>query len=120
MVFSTQMMQQPQQFSAAPTPIAQVPATPAAIEAPATPVATNLHTFRSPMIGTYYSAATPNDPPFIKVGDNVNKGQKLCIVEAMKLFNDIECDVTGKIVKVLVDNASPVEYDQPLFLIEKA
>lgn len=122
MVISTQMMQQPQQMHTAPMPIAQVPNTPAAIDAPATPVApaSNLHTFSSPMIGTYYSAATPNDPPFVKVGDTVSKGQKLCIVEAMKLFNDIECDVNGKIVKILIDNASPVEYDQPLFLIEKA
>ena len=118
MVISTQMMQQPQQI-AAPIPIAQVPNTPTAIEAPVAP-ASNLHTFRSPMIGTYYSASTPNDPPFAKVGDIVVKGQKLCIVEAMKLFNDIDCDVNGKIVKVLLDNASPVEYDQALFLIEKS
>ncbi len=122
MVFSTQMMQQPQQMTAAPLPIAQVPSTPTATEAAPAPVVpvSNLHTFRSPMIGTYYSASTPNDPPFVKVGDTVSKGQKLCIVEAMKLFNDIDCDVNGKIVKILLDNANPVEYDQPLFLIEKA
>lgn len=80
----------------------------------------NLHTFRSPMIGTFYAASSPTDPPMVKVGDSITVGQKLCVVEAMKLFNEIESDVAGKIVKVLVDNARPVEYDQPLFLIEKS
>lgn len=110
-----------QSYAPAPIPIAPTPAAiPASNDAPVAPAAdANLHTFRSPMIGTFYSAATPNDPPFVKVGDTVSKGQKLCIIEAMKLFNDIECDVSGKIVKVLVDNSKPVDYDQPLFLIEK-
>lgn len=74
--------------------------------------------FRSPMIGTYYRSSSPDKPPFIQVGDVVHKGQTLCIVEAMKLFNEIEAEADGKIVKILVENAQPVEYDQVLFLIE--
>jgi acetyl-CoA carboxylase biotin carboxyl carrier protein len=74
--------------------------------------------FKSPMIGTFYRTPGPDKDPFVKVGDIVTKGQVLCIVEAMKLFNEIESDVDGKIVKILVENATPVEYDQPLFLIE--
>lgn len=122
MVFSTQMMPQTQQIQAPHIPISHEQKTPSAIEAPETPVVANanLHTFRSPMIGTYYIASKPDEPPFVKVGDTVKKGQKLCIIEAMKLFNDIESDVDGTIVKILIENASPVEYDQALFLIEKA
>ncbi|MCS7027367.1 MAG: acetyl-CoA carboxylase biotin carboxyl carrier protein [Bacteroidia bacterium] len=78
----------------------------------------NLITFRSPMIGTFYRAPKADAEPFVKVGDIVTKGKVLCLIEAMKIFNEIESDVDGKIVKVLVDNATPVEYDQPLFLIE--
>ncbi|MCS7076844.1 MAG: acetyl-CoA carboxylase biotin carboxyl carrier protein [Bacteroidia bacterium] len=78
----------------------------------------NLITFRSPMIGTFYRAPKADAEPFVKVGDIVTKGKVLCLIEAMKIFNEIESDVDGKIVKVLVDNANPVEYDQPLFLIE--
>jgi acetyl-CoA carboxylase biotin carboxyl carrier protein len=70
------------------------------------------------MIGTFYRSATPDAPVFVNVGDEVKKGQTLCIIEAMKLFNEIESEVSGRVVKVLVDNASPVEYDQPLFLID--
>ncbi len=73
---------------------------------------------KSPMIGTFYSSANPESEAFIKVGDTVKVGQTVCIVEAMKLFNEIESEYSGKVVKVLVDNASPVEYDQPLFLID--
>jgi acetyl-CoA carboxylase biotin carboxyl carrier protein len=71
-------------------------------------------------VGTFYRAANPNSPTFANVGDDVVPGKVVCIIEAMKLFNEIECEVKGKIVKVLVDNASPVEYDQPLFLVEPA
>ncbi|MEM6634021.1 MAG: acetyl-CoA carboxylase biotin carboxyl carrier protein [Bacteroidota bacterium] len=78
----------------------------------------NAFTFRSPMIGTFYRAGGPESPPFVKVGDQVSKGQVVCIIEAMKLFNEIESEVEGKVVKILVENAQPVEYDQPLFLIE--
>lgn len=80
----------------------------------------NYITVKSPMIGTFYRSPSPDKPPFIKVGDNVSKGQVTCIVEAMKLFNEIESEVEGKVVKILLDDASPVEYDQPLFLIDPA
>ncbi|MBL4578093.1 MAG: acetyl-CoA carboxylase biotin carboxyl carrier protein [Flavobacteriales bacterium] len=75
-------------------------------------------TIKSPMIGTFYRAPSPDKPPFFNVGDDFNEGDIICIVEAMKLFNEIEAEVSGKIVKVLVDDASPVEYDQPIFLVE--
>lgn len=75
---------------------------------------------RSPMIGTFYRASEPGKDPFVKVGDKVEKGQVLCIVEAMKLFNEIESEYSGRIAKVLVEDATPVEYDQPLFYIEPA
>lgn len=75
-------------------------------------------TVKSPMIGTFYRSSSPEKPPFIKVGDTVSVGQVTCIVEAMKLFNEIESEVEGKIVKILVDDATPVEYDQALFLID--
>lgn len=80
----------------------------------------NLITIKSPMIGTFYRSAGPDKPTFVNVGDEVKAGKVLCIIEAMKLFNEIESEVNGRIVKVLVDDASPVEYDQPLFLVEPA
>jgi len=73
---------------------------------------------KSPMIGTFYRSPNPDSPPFLKVGDKVTKGQAVCVVEAMKLFNEIESEVSGTVVKVLVEDASPVEYDQPLFLVD--
>jgi len=76
------------------------------------------HVVKSPMIGTFYRSPAPDKPPFVNIGDVVEVGQPLCIIEAMKLFNEIESDVKGKIVKILVENATPVEYDQPLFLID--
>ncbi len=75
-------------------------------------------TIKSPIIGTFYRRPAPNKPLFVEVGDTINKGQALCVIEAMKLFNEIESEVSGKIVKILVDDASPVEYDQPLFLVD--
>lgn len=75
---------------------------------------------KSPMIGTFYRKPSPDKPEFAKVGDTVNQGDTVCVIEAMKLFNEIESEVSGKIVKVLVDDATPVEYDQPLFLVEPA
>jgi len=75
-------------------------------------------TVRSPMIGTFYRSSTPEKPMFVNVGDEIKPGTVICIIEAMKLFNEIESEVSGRIVKILVDNASPVEYDQPLFLVE--
>ncbi|GAB4411345.1 MAG: acetyl-CoA carboxylase biotin carboxyl carrier protein [Bacteroidia bacterium] len=79
-----------------------------------------LFELRSPMIGTFYRSSKPDTPPFVKVGDHVQKGQVICIIEAMKLFNEIESDVDGKIVKIMRENAQPVEYDQVLFLIDTA
>jgi len=80
----------------------------------------NLITIKSPMIGTFYRSAGPDKPTFVNVGDEIKAGKVLCIIEAMKLFNEIESEVSGRIVKVLVDDATPVEYDQPLFLVEPA
>ena len=78
----------------------------------------NLITIKSPNIGTFYRKPSPDKDNFIEVGDQISEGQTLCVIEAMKLFNEIESDVSGKIVKILVDDSSPVEFDQPLFLIE--
>ena len=75
-------------------------------------------TIKSPMIGTFYRSATPDSPLFVEVGDSISEGKVVCIIEAMKLFNEIESEIEGRIVKVLVENATPVEYDQPLFLVE--
>ena len=77
-----------------------------------------LITIKSPMIGTFYRSASPEKPIFVNVGDEIKAGNVLCIIEAMKLFNEIESEVSGKIVKILVDNSTPVEYDQPLFLVD--
>ena len=75
-------------------------------------------TIKSPIIGTFYRKPSPDKPAFVEVGDSINEGDVLCVIEAMKLFNEIESEVSGKIVKVLVDDASPVEFDQPLFLVD--
>jgi acetyl-CoA carboxylase, biotin carboxyl carrier protein len=106
---------------ATPLPQAAVPA-PAAETAPATAPKTDdtskYVTIKSPMIGTFYRSPSPDKPAFVNVGDEITAGKVICIVEAMKLFNEIESEVSGKIVKILVDDAQPVEYDQPLFLVE--
>jgi acetyl-CoA carboxylase biotin carboxyl carrier protein len=105
-------------------PIAAAPAAPAIAPAPAAevvaPVAdtSKYITVKSPMIGTFYRSSTPEKPMFVNVGDEIKPGTVICIIEAMKLFNEIEAEVSGRIVKILADNASPVEYDQPLFLVE--
>ncbi|MEO0007463.1 MAG: acetyl-CoA carboxylase biotin carboxyl carrier protein [Bacteroidota bacterium] len=123
-VISPVVLQAPAQpaVMAAPAPAAPAPAAaPKAEAAPApAPAAENAGylTIKSPMVGTFYRSSTPDKPPFVKVGDPVSSGQTVCIIEAMKLFNEIESDVKGKIVKVLVEDASPVEYDQPLFLVD--
>jgi len=104
--------------AAAPVIQAATPATPVAVVAP--PAADNLLIIKSPMVGTFYRSSNPETPSFANVGDEVTLGKVVCIIEAMKLFNEIESEISGKIVKVLVDNASPVEYDQPLFLVEPA
>ena len=82
------------------------------------PDESNYITVKSPMVGTFYKTPGPGNPPFVNVGDEVKKGQPLCVIEAMKLFNEIESEVSGKIVKILIEDASPVEYDAHLFLIQ--
>jgi len=101
-------------------PIAAAPV--AAAPVAAVPVAedSKLITIKSPMIGTFYRSAGPEKASFVNVGDSISQGNTICIIEAMKLFIEIESEVSGRIVKVLVDDASPVEYDQPLFLVEPA
>ena len=78
----------------------------------------NLIEFKSPMIGTFYRRPSPDKEPYLKIGDIVEPGKVVCIIEAMKLFNDIECDISGKVIKILVEDASPIEYDQPLFVVD--
>lgn len=123
-----------QQIFAAPQmqqPIGMAPAQPAAYQPPpsqssgpgadkpkAAESTDNYITIKSPMIGTFYRSSTPGKPAFVEVGSEVSPGKVVCIIEAMKLFNEIESEVKGKIVKVLAEDASPVEYDQPLFLVE--
>ena len=80
----------------------------------------NYITIKSPMIGTFYRKSTPDKPSLVEIGTDVEPEKVVCIIEAMKLFNEIESEVTGKIIKILVDDASPVEYDQPLFLVDPA
>jgi acetyl-CoA carboxylase biotin carboxyl carrier protein len=103
--------------AAAPQPSTLTP--PAAIQ-PSLPAAedANYITIKSPMIGTFYRSSSPDKPSFANVGDEIKAGEVVCIIEAMKLFNEIESEVSGRIVKILVDNAQPVEYDQPLFLLD--
>jgi acetyl-CoA carboxylase biotin carboxyl carrier protein len=112
-------------YTQAPAPVQQYTAAPvnnAPVQTPAdtAPAAStdNLVTIKSPMIGTFYRAAGPDKPIFANVGDEIKPGKVVCIIEAMKLFNEIESEISGRIVKILVDNATPVEYDQPLFLVE--
>jgi len=100
---------------AAPAPQAAAPAAPAA---PAASNDAHLIPIKSPMIGTFYRSPSPDKPNFVNVGDDIKAGKPICIIEAMKLFNEIESEVTGKIVKCMVENASPVEYDQVLFLVD--
>ena len=104
---------------AAVAPVAAAPAAPA----PAKPAKeeedlSKYITVKSPIIGTFYRKPSPDKPNFVEVGSSIGEGDVLCVIEAMKLFNDIESEVSGKIVKILVDNASPVEFDQPLFLVD--
>lgn len=104
----------------AAAPVAAATAAPTVAAPAAEPKADNLITIKSPMVGTFYRTPNPESPMFVNVGDEVKPGKVVCIIEAMKLFNEIESEISGKIVKVLVDNATPVEYDQPLFLVEPA
>jgi acetyl-CoA carboxylase biotin carboxyl carrier protein len=107
------MPMQPMQHAPAPAPAAA-----AAPVAEPTPPADTGHVVKSPMVGTFYRSANPNSPPFAEVGTQVKEGQTLCIVEAMKLMNEIESDKVGTVKAVLVENGQPVEYGQPLFVIE--
>ena len=110
-------------YAAAPAaaPVASAPAAAPVASAPAAPaVADNLITVKSPMIGTFYRRAAPDKPLLAEEGTEVSPGKVVCIIEAMKLFNEIESEVKGTIVKILVEDASPVEYDQPLFLVQPA
>jgi acetyl-CoA carboxylase biotin carboxyl carrier protein len=102
-------------YATAPSAAAPVASTPAAA-----PAADNLITIKSPMIGTFYRRASPDKPLLAEEGTEVNSGKVVCIIEAMKLFNEIESEVKGTIVKILVEDASPVEFDQPLFLVQPA
>ena len=101
-------------------PVASAPVAAAPIAAAPVDENENFMIVKSPMIGTFYRSNGPDKEPFISVGQMVGNGDTICIIEAMKLFNEIESEVSGKIVKVLVDDASPVEYDQPLFLVDPA
>ncbi len=117
------------------TIVQQIPVSPAISQTPVPPAApeeeaqaketqpkgtddSNYITIKSPIIGTFYRKPSPDKPVFVEVGQSINQGDVLCVIEAMKLFNEIESEVSGKIVKVLVDDASPVEFDQPLFLVD--
>lgn len=119
----TTYIQQIPAMPSAPAPLAAQPVqaeapAPAKGEAPAGDEDSKYVTVKSPIIGTFYRKPSPDKPAFKEVGDNVATGDVLCVIEAMKLFNEIESEVSGKIVKVLVEDASPVEFDQPLFLID--
>jgi acetyl-CoA carboxylase biotin carboxyl carrier protein len=112
-----------QQIPVAMPQMQAAPVAPVATEAAATPAApaaddSKYITVKSPIIGTFYRKPSPDKAPFVEVGSTIKTGDVLCVIEAMKLFNEIESEVTGKIVKVLVDDSSPVEFDQPLFLVD--
>ncbi len=127
-----QVKREPDQKVFKSTPVVAPVAAPVVAAAPSAPVAPKVEKaasadagsgkktleIKSPMIGTFYRSASPDTPPFASVGDKIGKGQTVCIIEAMKLFNEIESEVSGTIVKVLVENATPVEYDQVLFIVE--
>jgi acetyl-CoA carboxylase biotin carboxyl carrier protein len=113
-VSSSQISSSPSAQSPLPTPPEQSEKT----EKPKETIKDNFIIIKSPMIGTFYRSSGPESPVFVNIGDEIKNGQTVCIIEAMKLFNEIESEISGKIVKILVENASPVEYDQPLFLVE--
>ena len=130
--FKITIKNKPEYVTAVPADVQAVPVQPAAIPAPApasaapaasTPQNNEIDeskyvTIKAPIIGTFYRRPAPDKPPFVEVGDTIKEGDVVCIIEAMKLFNEIESEVSGKIVKILVDDATPVEFDQPLFLVE--
>jgi acetyl-CoA carboxylase biotin carboxyl carrier protein len=122
MMMPMQHMQMPGMQQGGNTPLAQqapsTPSSPADAGGATGGWSSKGTPIKSPMIGTFYRTPSPDKPAFVNVGDEIKKGQVICIIEAMKLFNEIESEVNGRIIKVLVDDASPVEYDQPLFLVE--
>jgi acetyl-CoA carboxylase biotin carboxyl carrier protein len=107
---------QPQQTIVQPDPVQVINVDSQPVIQPETP--SNLVTIKSPIIGTFYRKPSPDKDNFVNVGDEISEGQPLCVIEAMKLFNEIESDISGKIVKILVDDSTPVEFDQPLFVID--
>ena len=119
---------EPIMYQAAPVATAPVAAAPVVTNVAPTTTENNENsnenskyiTVKSPMIGTFYRTPGPDKDAFVNIGDTIQKGDKVCIIEAMKTFNEIEAEISGKIIKVLVDNASPVDYDQPLFLVDPA
>jgi acetyl-CoA carboxylase biotin carboxyl carrier protein len=117
---SAQVFQTAPPAPAAPAPVAAAPAPVAAPAAAPAPAPSNLLEIKSPMIGTFYLSPNPESPAFVSEGSSIKAGETVCIIEAMKLFNEIESEISGKIVKILVSNATPVEYDQPLFLVDPA
>ncbi len=114
---STPIVSAPVAVAATPQPQIVQQQAPIKVDKPVVAAAKGLE-IKSPMIGTFYRTSNPDSPPFVSVGDKITKGQTVCIIEAMKLFNEIESEVSGTIVKVMVENASPVEYDQVLFVVE--
>ncbi|MEZ5032512.1 MAG: acetyl-CoA carboxylase biotin carboxyl carrier protein [Saprospiraceae bacterium] len=110
----------PAHAPAAPAPSPPAPAPAPAAEEKKDVKPSNLLEVKSPMVGTFYRSPSPEKGPFVQVGDHISQGDVVCIIEAMKLFNEIESEVSGKIVKMLVDDATPVEYDQVLFLVDPA
>ncbi|MDG1385577.1 MAG: acetyl-CoA carboxylase biotin carboxyl carrier protein [Flavobacteriaceae bacterium] len=118
---TTIVQQHPGLVQSAPVvqaPIVESAAAPAAPAAPAATENDNFVTIKSPIIGTFYRKASPDKPAFVEIGQEIKEGDVLCVIEAMKLFNEIESEVQGKIVKILVDDSTPVEFDQPLFLVD--
>lgn len=115
---SAPMTMQPSYAAPQPSSAPAAANTSASDKPKAEPAADNLVTIKSPMIGTFYRSSAPGKPVFVEPGDEITAGKVVCIIEAMKLFNEIESEVKGRIVKILVEDASPVEYDQPLFLVE--
>ena len=114
----TTYIQQMPAMAAAPQQVAAAPAASAPVAPAAAEEDSKFITVKSPIIGTFYRKPSPDKPMFVEVGTQIGEGDVLCVIEAMKLFNEIESEISGKIVKILVDDASPVEFDQPLFLVD--
>lgn len=129
---SAQVVSAPMPIVAAPIVSSPVPAAsaapsvetaapvekPAEAAKPSVPASQAYKEIKSPMVGTFYRSGNPEKPPYVEIGQKVKKGDVVCVIEAMKLFNEIESEISGTVVKVMIDNAQPVEYDQPLFLVE--